>query len=63
MTGSPAGLQVHAPDKDGTRDPGSSHYIEAYLYGPESDPYELDTPASLDSHPEFSDALARARPR
>ncbi|HXF60269.1 MAG TPA: sulfatase-like hydrolase/transferase [Caldilineaceae bacterium] len=32
---------VNAPDKHGSRDPGSDHYVEQYLYDLESDPYEL----------------------
>jgi arylsulfatase A-like enzyme len=49
---------IHAPDKDGYRDPGSERYVEAYLYDLESDPYELDNLIGLETHREVADALA-----
>ncbi len=40
---------VHAPDKHGSRDPGSDRYEEQYLYDLESDPYELVNLVELDA--------------
>lgn len=40
---------VDAPDKHGSRDPGSDRYVEQYLYDLESDPYELVNLVELDA--------------
>ncbi|GIV79036.1 sulfatase-like hydrolase/transferase [Litorilinea aerophila] len=40
---------VDAPDKHGSRDPGSERYVEQYLYDLESDPYELVNLVELDA--------------
>ena len=48
---------VDAPDKDGGKDPASDHYVEAYLYDTESDPYELENLIGLPTHREVADAL------
>ena len=41
---------VDAPGKDGRLDPGSSRYVEQYLYDLQADPHELRNLAGADSH-------------
>ena len=41
---------VHAPDRNGGRDPDASRYVEEYLYDLEADPYELTNLLGLESH-------------
>ena len=48
---------VVAPDKNGNRDSGSSHYVEAELYDLRADPWELKNLAGWESHREVCDAM------
>jgi arylsulfatase A-like enzyme len=48
---------VTAPDKDGTRDAASDHYVEECLYDLQADPYELTNLIGLQSHQEVAAAL------
>ncbi len=41
---------VYAPDKVGSKDPGSDRYVEQYLYDLESDPHELRNLIGMESH-------------
>lgn len=41
---------VDAPDRHGGLDPGSTQYVEAYLYDLRHDPYELTNLIGLESH-------------
>jgi arylsulfatase A-like enzyme len=50
---------VVAPDKQGTKDPGSDHYAEEFLYDLEADPYELTNLIGLESHRETADIMRR----
>ncbi|OUC07687.1 hypothetical protein RY27_13415 [Litorilinea aerophila] len=51
---------MDAPDKHGSRDPGSERYVEQYLYDLESDSYELVNLVELDA---FDAAKAELRER
>jgi arylsulfatase A-like enzyme len=51
---------IVAPDKDGSRDPTSDHYVEECLYCMETDPYELTNLIGLESHQEVA-AVMRKR--
>ena len=48
---------VDAPDKHGSRDPGSDVYVEQYLYDLESDPYELQNLVGIDAFRAVADDL------
>ncbi len=48
---------VTAPDKDPIADSGSDHYVEAFLYDLEEDPYELDNLIGMPSHRALCDRL------
>ncbi len=48
---------VVAPDKEGWRDAGATHYVEEFLYDLQSDPYELTNLVGLDSHREVANVL------
>lgn len=48
---------VVAPGKNGRRNPGSSRYVEEYLYDLRSDPYELVNLAGEDSYREVAGDL------
>jgi len=41
---------VSAPDKHGSRDPASDHYVEEFLYDLVSDPHELRNLIEMESH-------------
>lgn len=48
---------VHAPDKSGTKEPGSDRYLEAFLYDLRTDPYELTNVIGLESHQEVASIM------
>jgi arylsulfatase A-like enzyme len=48
---------VDAPDRKGSQDAGSDHYVEQYLYDLKSDPYELRNLVGLESHRETANVL------
>jgi len=48
---------VHAPDRDGWRDPGAERYAEEYLYDLKADPYELTNLIGLESHAEVTGVM------
>jgi arylsulfatase A-like enzyme len=48
---------VHAPDKNGRKDPGSDVYEELFLYDLEADPYELTNLIHMQSHRAVADVL------
>jgi arylsulfatase A-like enzyme len=48
---------ITAPDADLAADPGSSEYIEAYLFDLRADPWELDNRIGLESHRAVADRL------
>ena len=48
---------VDAPGKDGRRDPGSSRYVEQYLYDLQADPHELRNLAGSDSHRDVAEDM------
>lgn len=48
---------VTAPDRDPIADSGSDHYVEAFLYDLEEDPYELDNLIGMTSHRKLCDYL------
>jgi arylsulfatase A-like enzyme len=48
---------VTAPDKNGSQDSGSDHYVEEYLYDLLADPYELTNLVGFSSHREVADVL------
>ncbi|MBI3830943.1 MAG: sulfatase-like hydrolase/transferase [Planctomycetes bacterium] len=48
---------VHAPDKKGSSDSGSSTYVEEFLYDLLADPYELNNLVGFESHRHVADAL------
>lgn len=50
---------VVAPGKQGTKDPGSDHYAEEFLYNLEADPYELTNLIGLESHRETAGIMRR----
>ncbi len=51
---------VDAPNKNGAKDAGSSHYVEQYLYDMHADPHELRNLIGLQSH-EIVTAVMRER--
>ena len=48
---------VDAPGQDGRRDPGSSRYVEQYLYDLQADPHELRNLAGADSHRDVAEDM------
>ena len=48
---------VHAPDRQAWKDSASDRYVEQFLYDLQSDPYELQNLAGLDSHRKVADAM------
>ena len=48
---------VHAPDKNGNRDSGASHYVEQFLYDLRADPWELHNLVGRESHREVADVM------
>ena len=48
---------VDAPDRHGALDPGSTRYVEEYLYDLRYDPYELTNLIGLQSHVEVATVL------
>lgn len=48
---------VHAPDKKGGSDSGSSTYVEEFLYDLMADPYELNNLVGFESHRHVADVL------
>jgi arylsulfatase A-like enzyme len=48
---------VYAPEKHGSRDPGSDHYVEEFLYDLQADPYEMVNLVGSEPHREVADVM------
>ena len=48
---------VSAPDKSGTQDPASDHYVEEFLYDLHADPYELTNIIGSEAHREVKEVM------